>query len=63
MANVCRRPGISSATFHKWKAKFGGLEISDARRLRALYCISIRTVRRTLSASPPQTRAASPADR
>jgi putative transposase len=28
--------GISSATFYKWKAKFGGLEVSDARRLKAL---------------------------
>lgn len=33
-AEVCRRHGISSATFYKWKSKFGGLEISDARRLR-----------------------------
>lgn len=35
-ANVCRRHGISSATFYKYKAKFGGLEVSEARRLRAL---------------------------
>ena len=35
-AEVCRRHGISSATFYKWKSKFGGLEVSDARRLRAL---------------------------
>jgi putative transposase len=35
-ADVCRRHGISSATFYKWKAKFGGLEVSDARRLKAL---------------------------
>ena len=35
-ADVCRRHGISSATFYKWKAKFGGLEVSDARRLRVL---------------------------
>ena len=35
-ANVCRKHGISSATFYKWKAKYGGLEVSDARRLRAL---------------------------
>jgi putative transposase len=33
---ICRRHGVSSATFYKWKAKFGGLEVSDARRLRAL---------------------------
>jgi putative transposase len=33
---VCRRHGISSATFYKWKAKYGGLEVSDAKRLKAL---------------------------
>ncbi|MEL7219051.1 MAG: IS3 family transposase [Pseudomonadota bacterium] len=35
-ADVCREDGISSVTFYKWKAKFGGLEVSDARRLKAL---------------------------
>jgi putative transposase len=35
-AEVCRKHGISSATFYKWKAKYGGLDVSDARRLRAL---------------------------
>lgn len=35
-AEVCRRQGISSATFYKWKSKFGGLEVSDTRRLRTL---------------------------
>jgi len=35
-AEVCREHGISSATFYKWKAKFGGLEVSDARRLKSL---------------------------
>src|SRR5262249_44259916 len=35
-ADVCRRYGISSATFYKWKAKYGGLDVSDAKRLRAL---------------------------
>jgi len=33
---VCRRQGISSATFYKWKSKYGGLEISEAKRLRSL---------------------------
>lgn len=35
-ADVCRKHRISSATFHKRKSKFGGLEVSDARRLRTL---------------------------
>jgi putative transposase len=35
-AVVCRKHGVSSATFYKWKAKYGGLEVSDARRLKAL---------------------------
>jgi len=35
-ADVCRRHGISSATFYKWKARFGGLEVSDAKRLKSL---------------------------
>ena len=35
-ADVCRKYGISSATFYKWKAKYGGLEPSDAKRLKAL---------------------------
>ena len=34
--DVCRKHGISSGTFYKWKAKFGGLDVSDARRLKAL---------------------------
>jgi putative transposase len=35
-SDVCRKHGISSATFYKWKAKYGGLEVSDAKRLRSL---------------------------
>lgn len=35
-ADVCRKHGISSATFYKWKAKYGGMEVSEAKRLKVL---------------------------
>ncbi len=35
-ADLCRKHGISSATFFKWKAKYGGMDVSDARKLKAL---------------------------
>jgi putative transposase len=35
-AEVCRKHGISDATFYKWKARYGGLELSEAKRLKAL---------------------------
>ena len=35
-ADVCRRHGIIEATFYKWKSKYGGMEISDAKRLKGL---------------------------
>ena len=34
--DVCRKHGISGATFYHWKAKYGGLSVSEAKRLRAL---------------------------
>ena len=34
--DVCRTHGISTATFYAWKAKYGGLDVSEARRLRTL---------------------------
>jgi putative transposase len=36
VTDLCRKHGLSSPTFYKWKAKFGGLDVSEARRLRAL---------------------------
>ncbi len=35
-AEVCREHGISPTTFYKWKAKYGGLDVSDARKLKSL---------------------------
>jgi putative transposase len=35
-AEVCRKHGVSGATFYKWKSKFGGMDVSDAKRLKAL---------------------------
>jgi putative transposase len=35
-AEVCRKHGVSSASFYKYKAKYGGMDISDARKLKAL---------------------------
>jgi len=36
VTELTRREGISDVTFYRWKAKFGGMEVSDARRLREL---------------------------
>ena len=35
-ADVCRRHGVSEGTFYKWKSKYGGMEVSDAKRLKTL---------------------------
>ena len=35
-ADVCRRHGISTATFYAWKAKYGGMDVSETKRLKAL---------------------------
>lgn len=36
IADVCREEGISDATYHRWKARYGGLEVSQLRRLKQL---------------------------
>jgi len=35
-AELCRKDGISDATFYTWRKKYGGMEVSDAKRLKAL---------------------------
>jgi putative transposase len=36
VAEICRKHGISDATFYTWRSKYGGLEVSDAKRLKSL---------------------------
>ena len=36
VTDLCRKHGVSSPTFYKWKAKFGGMDVSEARKLKAL---------------------------
>ena len=36
LADLCRRHGISEQTLHRWKAKFGGMDVNEARRLKQL---------------------------
>ena len=36
VADLCRKHGLSSPTFYTWKAKYGGMDVSEARRLKAL---------------------------
>ncbi len=36
VADLCRKHGLSSPTFYKWKARFGGMDVSEARRLKSL---------------------------
>ena len=35
-SEVCRKHGVSQGTFYKWKAKYGGMDVSDARKLKSL---------------------------
>ncbi len=36
VSDLCRQAGISDSTFHRWKAKYGGLEVSEVKRLKQL---------------------------
>ena len=41
-AELCRKHGISDATFYKWRSKYGGMEVSEAKRLKALEDENVR---------------------
>lgn len=45
IAELCRKHGISDATYYNWKAKFGGMTVSDAQRLKALEAENARLKR------------------
>ena len=36
VADLCRKHGVSNASIYKWKAKYGGMDVSEAKRLKAL---------------------------
>ena len=45
VAELCRKYGISDATYYNWKAKFGGMTVSDAQRLKALEAENVKLKR------------------
>jgi putative transposase len=55
VADLCRKHGMSDATFYKWKAKFGGMDVSQLRRLKDLETENSRLKRMyaDLSLGPP----------
>ena len=44
-ADACRKHGISPNTFYKWKARYGGLDVSEARKLKSLATENVRLKR------------------
>ena len=45
VAELCRKHGMSDATFYNWKSKFGGLEVSEVKRLRSLEAENVKLKR------------------
>ena len=52
VSELCRKHGVSSPTFYKWKAKYGGMDVSEARKLSPTYGVISKTVPRLLA--PPE---------
>lgn len=53
--DLCRRPGFSEASYYLWRNKFGGLAVSDAKRLKALELENVRLKRLLAEALLEQT--------
>lgn len=51
-ANLCRKHGVSDASIYNWKARFGGMDVSEARRLKALEDENTRLKRLLADANP-----------
>jgi putative transposase len=58
-ADLCRKHGISDATFYKWRSRFGGMEVSDARKLKALEEENRRLKKLLADTCRPRSRATS----
>ena len=56
VADLCRKHGMSSATFCAWKSKYGGMEVSDAKRLKALEAENAKLTRRWATSHPQHSR-------
>lgn len=44
-ADLCRKHGVSDATFYKWRSRYGGMEVSDAKKLKALEAENVKLKR------------------
>ena len=51
-AELCRKYGISDATFYKWRSEYGGLEVSEAKRLRSMELETAKLKRLSVDAMP-----------
>ena len=56
-AELCRKYGVSEPTFYKWRSRYGGMEVSDARKLKALEDENRRLKKTLLADSTPRSGA------
>ena len=56
VSDLCRKHCVSDASIYKWKARFGGMDVSDARRLKALEDENAKLKRRWPMVIPPEIR-------